>query len=84
MNGKTKPVPSIERKFPARNSRVLPESRDVISSSPRGRRRFLSPTEVVLRSRGTALGASAPTGATPVNAINKTLNVEFDKLSEGE
>src|SRR5580658_4316896 len=32
MNGKTKPVPSIERKFPTRNSRVLEESRGLISS----------------------------------------------------
>src|ERR1700730_2320131 len=31
IHGKAKPVPSIDRKFPARNSRVLPESRGLIS-----------------------------------------------------
>jgi hypothetical protein len=32
IQGKTKPVPSIDRKFPARNSRVLPDSRELISA----------------------------------------------------
>jgi hypothetical protein len=87
MNGNTKPVPSIERKFPARNSRVLPESRGLISSLLCLESLFhalLVPVEMVSASRGTPLGGSAPSRAALVGVIDQTLSVDFGKFSETE
>jgi len=87
IHGKTKPVPNIDRVFPARNSRVLPESRGFISSLLCLGSLFhalLAPVEMVFKSQGTAMVGSVPSRATLVGANEQTLNVDFGKLSQTE